>query len=168
MKICPECKEDRPLASYGKLGARFAICHECRKKRFGNRADHPPQPRNERLQSYVKKKYGISALQYRRLCERQKYKCAICRTQLPKIDLYTDGPKRELHVDHCHTTGKVRGLLCTLCNTGLGMFKDDTERLQSAIAYLALNADPEYNVLKGLIRSRHPKKIARLKARGLL
>lgn len=59
---------------------------------------------------------------------RQKSKCAICKEEL------------KLYLDHCHETGRFRGLLCNQCNLGLGQFKDDPERLQAAIDYLAAAA----------------------------
>ena len=54
----------------------------------------------------------------------QNNNCAIC------------GEEVKLHVDHCHKTGKIRGLLCRNCNTSLGKFKDSPEILQNAITYL--------------------------------
>ena len=59
----------------------------------------------------------------------QNGKCAICSKELWKP-----------HVNHCHQTKKVRGLLCLECNTGLGKFKDDGALLQKAIGYLAAYA----------------------------
>lgn len=56
--------------------------------------------------------------------------CSICKTDFSTIAL------KQIHVDHCHRTGKVRGLLCSNCNQGLGNFKDDVERLEAAIKYL--------------------------------
>lgn len=60
--------------------------------------------------------------------DEQKGRCAICETEITAY--------KTANVDHCHTTGKVRGLLCFLCNSGLGKFKDDKGRLQKAIEYL--------------------------------
>ena len=56
--------------------------------------------------------------------------CAIC-------GITVDPTHKQLSVDHCHNSGKVRGLLCTLCNTALGSFKDDPELLQKAINYVS-------------------------------
>ena len=53
--------------------------------------------------------------------------CAICRRRV-------EG--RELHLDHCHTTGRTRGFLCNQCNAGIGMFRDNQKLLDSAIKYL--------------------------------
>lgn len=72
-------------------------------------------------------KYGIDLKEFRRLLDVQAGGCAICRNL---------NGKRRLAVDHCHKTGKVRGLLCTRCNVGLGAFLDSIDKLKRAIAYL--------------------------------
>ena len=59
--------------------------------------------------------------------ENQNGLCGICEKYFEK-----------LHVDHCHTTNKIRGLLCNHCNLALGKFKDDIKRLSNAINYLSL------------------------------
>lgn len=70
--------------------------------------------------------HGLSEKQYYDLLKDQGGKCAICcRT-----------PDKTLHVDHCHKTGLVRGLLCSNCNIALGNFKDDVQALHNAIKYL--------------------------------
>ncbi len=65
--------------------------------------------------------------EFKKLLKKQGGKCAICR-MFEK--------KRRMSVDHCHKTGKVRGLLCRTCNIGLGQFKDNPELLKKAIKYL--------------------------------
>jgi len=66
---------------------------------------------------------------------KQNGKCAICK----KPETRKTGNKiRELSIDHCHKTGKVRGLLCDSCNNGLGRFKDSVKLLESALKYLKL------------------------------
>jgi hypothetical protein len=74
--------------------------------------------------------YGITAEQYAALLAEQDGKCAICRTD--------DWPSKDRapHVDHDHVTGRVRGLLCGICNNGLGSFRDDPARLRAAAEYL--------------------------------
>jgi len=74
----------------------------------------------------LKKIYGIDEAVYQQMFKGQKGKCAICdKTVLGR-----------LHIDHCHSTQAVRGLLCGPCNRGLGLFKDDTDIMQKAIHYL--------------------------------
>lgn len=82
--------------------------------------------------------FGMSAQDYDRMRDGQGGQCAICGGQ-QDINQKTGKP-RQLGVDHCHKTNKVRGLLCVNCNRGLGYFSDDIGRLKSAIAYLERHA----------------------------
>jgi hypothetical protein len=73
--------------------------------------------------------YNITLEEWNNLLQSQNNKCAICNNDNPsKI--------KSFDTDHCHKTGKVRGLLCHNCNVGLGNFKDDINYLKSAISYL--------------------------------
>src|SRR5262249_30187058 len=74
----------------------------------------------------LKRLYGISLEDYERLLARQNGACGICRRK----------SKRMLCVDHCHKTGRVRGLLCVRCNTGLGLYKDDPSIMRRGADYL--------------------------------
>jgi hypothetical protein len=78
----------------------------------------------ERNRNY--RRYGLTPDDYHRLLARQGGACAICRKQRG----------RQPDVDHCHSTGQVRGLLCRKCNFGLGHFEDDSGLMLAAIAYL--------------------------------
>lgn len=80
--------------------------------------------------------YGITFEQYEEMWERQGRACALCTT--PLVLAGSAGQKRGgiANVDHCHATGKVRGLLCNWCNRGLGLFKDNPAVLVKASAYL--------------------------------
>jgi hypothetical protein len=80
--------------------------------------------------------YGLSEADYQQLLE-QYPACAICGT--PWGDTRATGP----NVDHNHTTGAVRGLLCSGCNTSLGLLKESQTILRRAIAYLALHEWPD-------------------------
>ena len=72
------------------------------------------------------KKYGLDRQSYQELLIKQKGKCVLCLRE------FSSTP----HIDHDHETGKVRGLLCYPCNSGLGQFEDDIDRLKRAIKYL--------------------------------
>ena len=78
----------------------------------------------------LKSKYGITLTEKNVLLQKQNNKCKICLVEFSNITP---------NIDHCHTTNKVRGLLCTRCNTGLGQFRDDAETLTKAINYLQEN-----------------------------
>lgn len=71
-----------------------------------------------------------------KLKEEQGNRCAICGTHADDIP-HANFKHNPLVIDHCHTTGKVRGLLCPTCNSGLGHFHDDVGKLANAIAYLS-------------------------------
>lgn len=74
----------------------------------------------------IKNRYGITKQEFIEITISQNNTCAICyRKQEPR-----------LHIDHCHSTGKVRGLLCANCNMALGLLKDNTVTLNNAINYL--------------------------------
>lgn len=81
----------------------------------------------------LKRDYGLTLAEYMQMRDAQGGVCAICGE--PETIL-KNGQPAMLAVDHCHGSGKVRGLLCMNCNLGLGYFKDDAGRLERAIAYL--------------------------------
>lgn len=76
----------------------------------------------------LKKNYGLTVVEYDAMLSAQAGTCAICRRK---------PGRRRLHVDHAHSTGQIRGLLCSHCNTALGLLRESTELLTSAISYLA-------------------------------
>lgn len=148
-KYCKKCREWRSNR-YGKkkckdcgkqlkLGYSFHRCPKCRKgkenpKEYARtwRKEHPEQYQNATLQ----RRYGISYIIAQDLYKSQEGKCAICKNDIPPID----DPKKNryylAHIDHNHTTNKVRGLLCPHCNYLLGNCKDSINILKSAIDYL--------------------------------
>lgn len=82
--------------------------------------------KNQRFKSF--KKYGLASEDYDNLVAKQQGRCAICGKH------YTE-TKKPLIIDHCHTTGKVRGLLCYKCNTGLH-YVENRSWLEKAVKYL--------------------------------
>src|SRR5574337_857434 len=94
------------------------------KERSKELANRWRRENREKTRGYhLKAKFGITNDDYDRMLEEQDFVCAICGEPSDKT----------YHVDHCHTSGKVRGLLCNTCNRGLGYFKDNTSFLTNAI-----------------------------------
>lgn len=125
--VCLNCGEEfSELNTKIRAGKGKFCCNECYKEyRKKNKKDE-----KELNRLYQKKtKYGLSAEEYYSMFESQNNKCAICGEE------FSDSNKA--FVDHCHKTNKVRGLLCTRCNSLLGMAKDNIETLQNAIKYLS-------------------------------
>jgi predicted transcriptional regulator YheO len=83
----------------------------------------------------LKKKYGISLEEYEIRLQEQDSVCAICGQPETRKDHRTK-QIRSLAVDHNHSTGKIRGLLCTNCNTTLGLLNEDTNIMQNMINYI--------------------------------
>lgn len=150
-KACSRCKEVKPLIAFSKNRASFdgfqPLCKECdaaRKGRFhrtdplryrerNNQWKQENGARYRELQKrhYLKSKYGLTQDQYDTLFEQQGGRCAICRKEGKRVNGI--GP---LEIDHDHTTGAVRGLLCRSCNMGIGIFCDDTDWMRAAITYI--------------------------------
>jgi hypothetical protein len=88
----------------------------------------------------LKHYYGITLVEYENLLVAQNGVCAICRQAETSTDPKLNRPRR-LAVDHCHTTGKIRGLLCLACNTAIGKLKDDPQLIERAAAYVRNEGD---------------------------
>jgi hypothetical protein len=95
---------------------------------------HSAERTKNRRKKLALKKFGINFDQFDQMLKDHNEVCAVCGNK--------DRNGRALAVDHCHTTNKIRGLLCTDCNTALGLLKDSKELLTSALKYL----DREYTV----------------------
>ena len=91
------------------------------------REKNPEKYRLINKNSGLKKNYGITLEEHAAILRSQGGRCAICRT---------DNPGRYWHTDHCHTTNRVRGILCGSCNSMLGYAKDDPVIMKAAIKYL--------------------------------
>lgn len=114
-RACRECGTTIPAERHGSV----IYCVDCKRARALRRAT------NDALRAA----YGITLDDYEDMLAGQGGGCAICKA-------VESGGKGRFHVDHCHEGGQIRGLLCTRCNTGLGQFLDDPDRLRAAIAYL--------------------------------
>ncbi len=107
-----------------------------REQRRQYAADLYANNRDSHRSARLKSKFGITLDEYRDMEEQQEACCKICGKHKSKNSVTKSGQVMELAVDHCHETGKVRGLLCTNCNRGLGRFKDNPEFLRNAADYL--------------------------------
>jgi hypothetical protein len=83
--------------------------------------------------AYLKRTYGITIEDYEAMYAEQEGTCAICSGE---GFVMKQSHNMKLVVDHCHETGRVRGLLCHNCNRALGLLKDSTDSLRAAINYL--------------------------------
>ena len=85
-------------------------------------------------------KFNLQPGQARTLYEQQNGRCAVCGT----AKLFTAtrrGGNDSLHIDHNHTTGEIRGMLCMSCNRGIGFLADDPQRLRAAADYIERNSN---------------------------
>lgn len=119
MKKCGKCEKQKNKKEFSKnvrtKDGLNAFCKECDSiKHRLNRADNPETIKSKKLFN----KYGITLEEYNNILHNQGYVCAHCKLPERKID-YRTGKLHALCVDHDHETGKVRGLLCMLCNTRL-------------------------------------------------
>jgi hypothetical protein len=154
MKECTNCKIQQPTENYHiknrkkkrKDGSthswigHYAECKSCWTERsvesFHKYKEYYKEYNknycpNKKKSSQLKYEYGITLEQYNQLLVEQEGSCSICKSVSPNRS-----GSNYFHVDHCHITNKVRGLLCNSCNLGLGSFKDNTIILQKAIEYL--------------------------------
>lgn len=131
-KRCKTCREykDESEFTVNADGLKDGLSLNCRQCQADLRVSMPMRVR----ESALRRNYGITIADYDRMYAEQGGVCAICKQ--PER-LVRRGVLQELSIDHCHDTGKVRGLLCHDCNTGIGKLGDSPERLQVAIDYLA-------------------------------
>lgn len=145
-KICSTCKVDKTIDQYDLSGLksdhrrnRCKLCqhayYESYKVKNKDKLRDKWRKASRKCYNYDKKKarelkrrYNITIDEYNKLYDAQHGKCCIC------------GIDQTLVVDHCHRTGKIRGLLCNGCNMAIGKLGDSVETLEKAIAYLKDNA----------------------------
>ena len=134
-KICNTCAEEKPLSSFYARKDYNGYRHECKEctrikqaKRWAENPEFKKRGVTRQRRWQRQKFYNLSLEQEQNLLKAQNNVCAICDKQFK-----TDA---DYHVDHCHTTNKVRGLLCPCCNKGLGLFKDNPENLRKAADYV--------------------------------
>lgn len=130
-KKCTRCGCVKPLPDYHRekrnKDGRRSECKQCfqtlQSRRYRTKGHTKAREYNLRRQ------YGISPLDYEALLASQDNGCAICGKS-PELN------GQYLAVDHNHTTGEIRGLLCQPCNTGIGLLNDSPSQLRLALRYL--------------------------------
>ena len=139
-KTCNVCNKEKDVSDFwNRSGTRKdgsityrAYCKECginkRLDKYYNKGGKEAQ--QKRAWKALMISYGITPELYEQERVKQNYCCYLCGEH------ESTQPHKRLHVDHCHTSGKYRGLLCNLCNMGLGSFKDNIEVMKKAIQYL--------------------------------
>ena len=140
MKTCSKCKEVKPLDHFYNSkqlkDGKMCRCKDCDKiARSNYYKKHFERVRERQRVERRYTLYGLRDEDYLNILRVQDNKCAICFVDLNfDIGIYHDPAKAV--VDHCHDTGNVRGVLCTMCNKGIGLLKDDPENVMRAYKYL--------------------------------
>jgi hypothetical protein len=152
MKKCTKCNIQKSLDCFNKKTSYKdgfdSICKKCtsehrKKLRISNsqkaneteklwKKNNPSKVKEKRRKQLLKQ-YGLTVADWDNILASQNGLCAICNK--PETTIIR-GKVNRLSIDHCHITGKNRGLLCDKCNRALGLFQDDAERLNRAADYL--------------------------------
>jgi len=126
--LCPKCKEEKPLEKFKS----FYVCKECSKayerKRWAS------QPQEKRRAKWLKTKYNLLYATYEQMFLEQNGKCKVCDID---ISITTSSNSHSTAcVDHSHSTGKVRSLLCNHCNRALGLLKENEKVIANLLKYI--------------------------------
>ena len=128
MKQCSKCEETKNLSYFArKQASKDGVRPQCK----ACDQEYRDSKRQEIRDYHYRNRYGISLEQYQEKLEEQGFVCAICGTEHSE-----NSRMKTLVVDHCHTTGQVRGLLCHSCNVTLGAAKEKEDILIACISYL--------------------------------
>lgn len=128
-KICTKCNIEKDLNEFTSTrkmsDGKYARCRKCRSEDAKiNNAKKSPE---EKYGTFAARMYNITKEEAIKL-RRESSSCGICKKEIKW---------KNRHLDHCHNSKKVRGILCPTCNKGLGSFYDNPTYLQNAIAWLA-------------------------------
>lgn len=137
-KTCSKCGIEKPITEFhkdsnGRLGKR-ASCKTCDLDRHRlYRSTNPTRYVDYVIEQNLRR-FNLSLEDYNKMLEAQDFKCAICRKDQGTFS-------KRFAVDHCHTSNKVRSLLCINCNTALGLLKEDAKTITSLLEYIHLHKD---------------------------
>lgn len=136
-KTCSSCKEEKTtdlFYNYTKSkDGKFSQCKDCQKASVRKYKKKMGKAYYERERHYKWKSfYGLSEEDYKKMLYGQGGACAICEED---VHLENNNGKRSA-IDHCHESGKVRGILCNNCNRGIGFLGDKSKVVKKALDYL--------------------------------
>lgn len=131
-KHCLSCNTTKPLSEFNKHKSTSdglqGYCRSCTRERA--KAYHNKYSTPERNRRYNIRRYGITVEDFEDMLLKQLECCLICGDYLDTSNL------RNVHIDHCHSSNRVRGILCQSCNHLLGNARDSIQILEAAIGYL--------------------------------
>ncbi len=131
MKTCTKCRTTKDSTDFSRGQAHCKACRNAYRKSVYD-------PERSRMYN-LRRNYGLTIDQYNEMLEAQDHRCAICRIHVSELRPHKGQPGF-LGVDHSHRTGKVRGLLCELCNRYVGRHRDDLTIARATVAYLERHA----------------------------
>lgn len=129
LKKCKTCGIKKSISDFYKGRKECKDCKNKAAREFRKNNPEKVAKYKERHNWYLKeRRYGISKKEYENLLKLQNNKCAICLSEFNST--------KNTHIDHCHNSSRIRGILCNGCNISLGQFEDNIEFMQNAIKYL--------------------------------
>lgn len=138
-KTCTKCDVSQILGNFypAKLGKykRSSDCRTCRAAYYKDRHANVPGVREAADASRIRQLYGITPTDVETMRMAQANACPICSREF--------GPSLRMNIDHNHSTGAVRALLCNPCNTAIGSMQEDPGVLRAAAAYLEVHRSPQ-------------------------
>lgn len=144
MKTCNICKISKILTEFHKNKLeKDGVSRRCKLCVHLHRKNNPSLYKKYKRKTHLKNTFNFTILQYNELLNKQEGKCGICKS-------YSPSSSRKMHfsIDHDHTTGQIRGLLCDTCNRGIGLLKDCPKILQNATDYLCQHSKNRLVLLK--------------------
>ena len=137
VRVCTTCQVEKPINDFAK-SSRLPTGRTTKCKGCSNEYNRKWRTHLYNKDQNLKKSFGIALSDYQRMHDAQDGKCAICDKEETTM---RSGRLMKLSVDHNHTTGEIRALLCNNCNRGIGLLNDDILVLRSAVNYLEKHSD---------------------------
>jgi hypothetical protein len=138
-KTCSDCRETKPVGDFYLRSDRKtprSRCKACHRAKCNQRWHSDEALRDRNYDGWLRLTYSISLSDYNALAGNQGWACAICGLDPQIIGADQSRHARRLNVDHCHATGRVRGLLCGSCNRSLAVLERNASWTTRATAYL--------------------------------